>query len=99
MFFRDDFVKEAAQHEDGKGGWYLGYLGCGPPLLCAEEGEYADVRPAADDVREGGECVLDNERGNLLRIRSTREKGKHLLWNSSGLLSRLPQRHLAIGQR
>jgi len=47
--------------------------------LCAEEGEYANVWPAADDVRDGGECVLDNEGGDLLSVGWAREEGQNEL--------------------
>jgi hypothetical protein len=71
---RDDLVLRTAQHENRCCGRDARDLRGGVPFLKAEEGEGADYGPGADDAREGLECVLDDEGGDLWALSNRGER-------------------------
>ena len=66
---RDDTVPRPAEHEDGELRRESGDLVDGPPPLRAEECDVPEDGPAFDDVGDGGERVLDDEGGDLGRVK------------------------------
>lgn len=65
MVRRDNMVPQTTEHEDGQLGGELGDLIGRGPALGAQEGDVAEDGPAFDDVGDGGEGVLNDERGDL----------------------------------